>query len=195
MACSQYVHSGCTTVFEAAKLKKNIIYISNFDPHDYCWSKIGKKFKINKKINFSNYLKKNTQKYNARDFRFIEDLVENIAQKKSFGQKFIKMLKQEKFINLNSKVFVRNYNLKNSFIKNIFLYQEDIFKNKFIAKILAYFYPDIVMTKEMKDSKFDRISKVEIQKNLKIFSKIDRSKNTFKITKLNNHMFRISKLK
>ena len=106
------------------------------------------------------------------------------------------MLKQEKFINLNSKVFVRNYNLKNSFIKKIFSYIKKIFlKINFIARILAYFYPDIVMTKEMKDSKFDRISKVEIQKNLKIFSKIDRSKNTFKITKLNNHMFRISKLK
>ena len=62
MACSQYVHAGCTTVFEAAKLKKNIIYISNFDKFDCYWSKIGKVFNIKKKIEFSKYLKRDFRK-------------------------------------------------------------------------------------------------------------------------------------
>ena len=97
---------------------------------------------------------------------------------------------------MNSQLYLRNYDLEDNFIKNILSNLKKIsLKINFIARILSHFYPDIVMTKEMKESKFDKISKIEINKNLKFFSKIDRSKNTFKITKLNNHMFRISKLK
>ena len=51
------------------------------------------------------------------------------------------------------------------------------------------------MTKEMKESKFDKISKMEIEKSLKNFSKIDKTKNSYKISNLNNHIFRISKIK
>ena len=79
MACSQYVHAGCTTVFEAAKLKKNIIYISNFDKFDCYWSKIGKVFNIKKKIEFSKYLKRDFRKTNITKSSLLKDLVENIA--------------------------------------------------------------------------------------------------------------------
>ena len=97
---------------------------------------------------------------------------------------------------MNSQLYLRNYDLEDNFIKNILSnLKENIFKNKFYSQDLISFYPDIVMTKEMKESKFDKISKMEIEKSLKNFSKIDKTKNSYKISNLNNHIFRISKIK
>ena len=106
------------------------------------------------------------------------------------------MLKKEKFIDMNSQLYLRNYDLEDNFIKNILSNLKKIsLKINFIARILSHFYPDIVMTKEMKESKFDKISKMEIEKSLKNFLKIDKTKNSYKISNLNNHIFRISKIK
>ena len=41
IACKSYIHSGCTTVFEAITLNKKIFYLSNNNKFDELWCKIG----------------------------------------------------------------------------------------------------------------------------------------------------------
>jgi surface carbohydrate biosynthesis protein len=194
LACEHYIHSGCTTVFEAAVLNKKITYISNFDKFDYLWSKIGNKFKVHdtKKIlrsliNDNNILKTNK-------FFKAENFVHNITKKNNFTKKFIEMLKAENYLDKISSLHIRKYNLnRQRFYKIIFSQIKDVFlKIDLIAKIFSYFNPSSVFTKEMKNSKFDKIGKKEINKNLKLLSTLDKVNIKFKVSDLNGHMFQIN---
>lgn len=194
LACEHYIHSGCTTVFEAALLNKKITYISNFDKFDYLWSKIGNKFHVHdtKKIlsffkNINNIVKKNK-------FYNLENLIQNITQKNNFAKKFIEILKKENYLDKISSLQIRKYNLnRQKFYKIIFSKIKDFaLKIDIIAQIFSYFDPSSIFTKKMKNLKFDKISKREIHKNLKLLSSLDKVKIKFKITDLNGYMFQIN---
>ena len=194
MACDHYIHSGCTTVFEAIKLNKTISYISNSDDCDNVWSKIGKKILIKDLLNKKVIL--GFQKPAKYPKKFVEKLVKNLTTNDSFGKNFISFLNEDDYFKNRSKLIIRRYNLKKNFF-NIFIsnLKKHALKIKIIARFLASIDPSLVFSKDLKDSKLEKISQKEIKKKLDLISKLDNSNYRFKITDLNGHIFRINRTK
>ena len=195
MACDDFIHSGCTTVFEAVKLKKRITYISNYDNCDVVWSKIGKRLDAKQKKKILKHFETNLNKFKSSNNKYLENLVKNLTTKKSFNSQFVQFLKNEDYFSKNSRLFVRNYNLKKNFL-NILLsnLKYHLLKIRIIAKIMANIDPSLVFSKDLKDSKFTKTNKKEIREKLQLISKFDNSKDKFKVQDLNGHMFKISRL-
>jgi hypothetical protein len=193
IACDQYIHAGCTTVFEAEKLKKKITYISNFDKFDSIWSNIGYKFFIRDEDKILSFFKKDIKLPKINNPKKINAVVKNINKEYEFGKNFINMLKKENFFQKKSSLYMRNYDLKKSYIKNFLSNSKtNVLKIKLIARLAAHYIPDFVLTKKLKDSKFYKFNRNELIKTLLLFTKLDDSNIKFKVSKLNEHVFKIS---
>ena len=192
IACDHYIHAGCTTVFEAEKLKKKITYISNFDKFDSIWSNIGRKFNIRDEDEILSFFKKDIKLPKINNTKKIDVIVKNINNEYEFGKNFIDMLKKENFLQKKSLLYMRNYNIKKNFIKNFLSsIKNNILKINLISRLAANYIPDFVLTKKLKDSKFHKFNRNELIKKLLLFTKLDNSNIKFKVSKLNGHMFKI----
>ena len=192
IACDQYIHAGCTTVFEAEKLKKKITYISNFGEFDSIWSNIGYKFFIRDEDKILSFFKKDIKVPKINNPKKINAVVKNINKEYEFGKNFVNMLKKENYLQKKSSLYMRNYDLKKSYIKYFLSYiKTNVLKIKIIARLAAHYIPDFVLTKKLKNSKFYKCNRNELVKILLLFTKLDNSNIKFKVSKLNEHMFKI----
>ena len=149
----------------------------------------------NKKKKILKHFETNLNKFKSSNNKYLENLVKNLTTKKSFNSQFVQFLKNEDYFSKNSRLFVRNYNLKKNFL-NILLsnLKYHLLKIRIIAKIMANIDPSLVFSKDLKDSKFTKTNKKEIREKLQLISKFDNSKDKFKVQDLNGHMFKISRL-
>ena len=65
-------------------------------------------------------------------------------------------------------------------------------KNRILSKILAYYDVSLIFNREMKNSKFSRLSKNEILNPLNLFKNWDKVKINFRIKKISKNIFKIS---
>jgi surface carbohydrate biosynthesis protein len=197
MACDIYIHSGCSTFFEALIFNKKIIYFDRFSikrnniynfkfhAHDNerCQSYI-EKFKKNKKIFY------NKNKYNK--------IITNIDKKKKFSNLFCNLL-NTKFKNLNSEVKIGSNYIPSStkfklFIKDIIKKNLSLIKNKIIIKtFLINFLPEkYLYSKEYQLSKINNIENNEIKF---FFKSLDNSfSKKIKIKKISKNVFSLEKV-
>ena len=100
-----FIHSGCTTVFEAAILKKKTI----------CFLPYGRsyRYKIYSKIGFYFNDKKNCIKFVNKYFRhnnktlkheYVKKIINNYNEKNFFFKEFIKHIKRTSIANLKSEI-------------------------------------------------------------------------------------------
>jgi surface carbohydrate biosynthesis protein len=190
IACEKYIHSGCTTVFEAATLNKKILYFSNKDKFDKVWSKIGLKVNISNNSNIKNIFKERIKKLN---YHLLEKIIKNINKENSFCKSFSNFLITKNFRNFKSEFHIRKYDTKKNNY-NIFLsyIKSQLLKNRILSKILAYYDVSLVFNKEMKNSKLSKLSKNEILNPLNSFKNFDKFKINFGIKKISKNIFKIS---
>ena len=167
-ASDLYIHSGCTSVLEAAALKKKVIYFI-YKEH-YKKSKMFRKYgyyfnNTDKCLSFMNSnIKKN--KMNLISSKQPINIIENTKINKFFYKNFIKFM-------------INNYNNKLSPIKN--LYSENnslkektskiksnakkiIMKIPFLKDLVFYIKPSTILSKDYKKKKFPYLNKNEIVK-------------------------------
>jgi hypothetical protein len=138
------------------------------------------------------FFKKDIKLPKINNTKKINVVVKNINKEYEFGKNFINMLKKENFLQIKSSLYMRNYNIKKTFIKNFLSsIKTNILKINLISRLVANYIPDFVLTKKLKDSKFYKFNKNELIKKLLLFTKLDNSNIKFKVSKLNGHMFKI----
>jgi len=181
-----YIHSGCTTSFEAALLDKKIIFLKNkFNNSKRLYEKFGYTIDgnnidiildiINNKKKY-NYKLNNIKKYiynNSNNF-FYKILIQNLKR-----------------INLKSQKIKKNIPVKQNLffiiLKNLFL------KYTNFSKIISLFDPNFLLSKDYKDSKFEKIPISRLKTDIKKFQTIDNKKFKFKIQKIDNNSFLVSR--
>ena len=198
IACDLYFHYGCTSSFEASILKKKIILFVN-DEKAYktrnlkLFKSLGYTFNNYEKCkNFINYhLKNNLRKLNQSKppVKYISN-----SEKISFHSNFIKFFRKKYSKNLSNinhnnikKIFKKKRIslLKNrlSFLKNV------IIKNETFIDIIKSFNSNLLLTKEYKKKKFDKISFLEIKRNIKNLSKNLDLKTQIKVMQIDENLF------
>ena len=68
----------------------------------------------------------------------------------------------------------------------------NVLKIRIIARLAAHYISDFVLTKKLKDSKFYKCNRNELIKILLLFTRLDNSNIKFKVSKLNDYVFKIS---
>jgi len=190
IACDRYIHSGCTTVFEAATLNKKILYFSNKDKFDKVWDKIGLKVNICDNNDIKDIFKKKIKKLN---YHQLQKTVKNINKKNSFCKSFSNFVTSKNYRNISSQFHIRKYDTKKSNYKIFLSYiKGQLLKNRILSKILAYYDVSLIFNREMKNSKFSRLSKNEILNPLNLFKNWDKVKINFRIKKISKNIFKIS---
>jgi len=197
-ACEVYIHSGCTTSFEAHILKKKTLLFYKIYKKEFKNYQFLSKFFQNDEANLIKYLKKiffyEYVNYNSK----IKKIIFNSDKKNYFSYNFCKYLKNN-FKNLNSEVFYyKNINFgKLAYIKILFYNRFKTIlsyvKNNFILKtILINFLPEnYLYSKEYKMAKFNKLTRAEIMNFLK---KINKNKvNKIILKKITSNVFEISK--
>ena len=185
-ACELYIHSGCTTVFEAVSLKKKIIF----------YYENSKKFRPKLFYDFGKYCK-NVERLiinvrNKNDIKSNFQLKEYINNSKNnfFYEGFVNLIKKNLKKNDNKKIFYNRYNYS-KLSKFLSLIKKKIFEIKFMNKIVFFFDKEILLSENYKKQKIGVITKKEIQKDLLIFSKIFKKKIKYKIKQLDRNLFLI----
>ena len=83
--------------------------------------------------------------------------------------------------------------LKKNYLKYFLSYiKTNVLKIKLIARLAAHYIPDFVLTKKLKDSKFSKFNKNELIKTLLLFTRLNNTNIKFKVSKLNDYVFKIS---
>ena len=185
-ASEYYLHSGCTTALEAALLNKKIIYlVNNFKNSKTLYKKFGLAInpndhsKVKELIYNKNY---NYKKNNIKDFIFNNS-------KNFFYKVLIENLKKIdlKSNKVEQKTFKEN--------KPFFSILKDFISNySVLLNLVSLFKKDILLSKEYKSSKFQKINIEKIKKQILLFQKIDNVKFKFKIKKINLNSFIFEKL-
>ena len=112
--------------------------------------------------------------YNSRNNFFYKTLIQNLKR-----------------INLKSQKIKKNIPVRqNLFLINI---KNFLLKYSIFSKIISLFDPNFLLSKVYKDSKFEEISIPKLKKDIKKFQKIDNKKFKFKIQKIDNNSFLVSR--
>ena len=184
-----FIHSGCTTSFEAAILKKKIIYFvaNDFPLRPKIYKKFGNFFKNLKKCeNYINAIHNKKKKYNFK--KLSKNIIENFDQK-NFHDILFDILESKNISSSAKKTFsIDNFNNKNfkllkdysSKIKNYML------ENDIGINLMNKIDPNLLLTKNYKKKKFIGIKKSEILKSLNLFRKINSVKKKYKIYDIRN---------
>ncbi len=205
ISCDLYIHYGCTSSIEAAVLNKKIIlFIENerafkgrninlfktfgksFNNYDKCKNYINYHLKYDlKKIKSS----KVSNKYisNSSKLSFVDAFINNYKMKYLKKTKNINPIRITEICKSQQKN--RLINLTFSWVKNVLL------KNYFFSKILKLLNPNLMLSKNYKLSKLDKISLKEIRKDLNIIRSNIRSNIKIKIYEIDNNLFLLSKKK
>ena len=198
IACDLYLHGGCTTVFEAAILKKKIIYCTNQDSylHYDKFEKIGKFFLNDKKCqNYINLLLKKKIKYKYNYDTVVNKVIYNYKKRISFCNNFSNLL-QSKYLKKNKSLLVfHDYKEKKIvFYKRILsILKLVIFKLPFLLRFISFFKINFVFDSYYKRNKFDYITKNEISYFLNKLSSLESKKNKYKIIKMRNNVYKIER--
>ena len=186
-----YIHSGCTTYFEASILKKNII---SFIPHIY-----GSKHNFFKKSKtyysnidkIKNYIKKSLEKNKSHKFKIkTDDISKTILNYSRFDSyKMIINQIQKIQYNLNSSYYFTENEI--SFIKTLFLMiKKKIFnflsfiKNNFIINtfLINLLKEKYIISMHQKEKKIDHLTKKDINLIISKLKIVDNNNNNKKIT-------------
>ncbi len=184
IASDLYIHSGCTTAFEAQKLKKKIILMYIYK-NNHVTMKIGEKVK-----NFPKLLKivNNFKKTEPKKFNFsLNSDIENFKNQTYFVNHFLKKIKQEHL--LKGSILKKNIN-QNFFKKFLFKVFSKLKEFKIMLFILQFFlHPKYLLTKKFKETKLNFIKKEEIHYYLNQIYK----KQNYKIKSLDKNIFLLRK--
>jgi surface carbohydrate biosynthesis protein len=183
IATKLYIHSGCTTSFEAQKLNKNSILLSRKKVVEK-----NLKYNFGKKIfdveNLERYISK---KKNSNKFRMNEIL--NLKKNVKFSNIFLKELK-------NTKIIKSSYQLKkhkNNFLIEYIFILFSFIKNIKIFSFISFFLfsGNMLLTKEYKEQKFKNLKINEIKENLKRISDIHKNKSQINVKKISENIFEL----
>ena len=193
MCCDYFLHSGCSTVFEASILKKKIIYLlqENIPSRPKIFSNLGY---FSKNVNgadniISNFLNKK-KRYNLNRSKLNTRVIEN-SYDKNFSKLFCKILNKIKFknkIDLNyENIRSGKDNFKSSRTKQRI--KEFILKYNLGVKILNTIDPNLLLTKSYKDKKFKKISAQEVKSLIERFSIFEKNNINYVIKKVEKDLY------
>ena len=191
-ACEIFMHSGCTTVFEAISMKKKIVsfceyknqYRNNFS------FKFGYHFSNHKDV--ENKIKKILSISYSKNHQLAKNYIKNTSKDNFFYKDFINYLKTIRNSNNSSHLTYQkfsNNNFKNYLVK----VKSFVFRSKIIKFTYFIFNKNFLLSREYKKKKIESIKKTEIINDLNKINKIAGIKVFFKIKKLDDNLFQISK--
>lgn len=188
IATKLYMHSGCTTSFEAQKLKKKAILLSRI-------KKVEKNLKYNygKRIFNVNELDQYlNQKKFSKNFQSKLNLeIFNLKQNINFSEIFIQELKNAEVL---KSFYLLKENKTNFFLKNLFSLISYIKNINFVSFLLSFFLSgNVLLSKEYKEQKFKSLKINEIRDNLKKFKNLNKTKTNINIKKISDNIFELKK--
>lgn len=184
IASDLYIHSGCTTAFEAQKLKKKIIFL-NKSKNNETTMQIGEHAK-----NFSTFFKiiNNSRKIKSKNINlFLKKEIHNLNDQKSFVNIFLNRINKEQ--PLKSGIFKKNIKQKTfeKFAFRVFSKLKEFKIALFIFQI--FLHPKYLLSKKYKESKLNFIKKREVCYYLdQIYYK-----QNYKIKSLDKNIFLLTK--
>ncbi len=199
MSCDFFLHSGCSTVFEASILKKKIIYLleKNIPKRPTVFSKLGY---VSKNVDeaektISSFLAKN-KRYNLKKSKLNNNIIEN-SNGKNFSLLLCDLLNKIKFKNIfeykYQKTKINSEAFKTSKFKQKI--KELILNTKFGVKILNEIDPNLLLTKSYKDKKFKNITTSEVKDLIDKFSRFEKFKLNYKLKKIDRDLYFIENKK
>ena len=192
IACAKFIHCHCTTVYEAAFLKKEI-YSLRVDYNtfqDKNLNTIGYSFKDSQKlIDFFISVERKKEKYDYKKVKLNNNiLVNNINHDfcKKFLENFknIKEIKSEITFYKNKKN--RNFEFVRKFLINI---KRIISSSNAFLNLNKYFYisDNFLFSNKYKSSKIDSLKVKEVKSILKKIYRINKEKYTLKVYSSSNN--------
>ena len=200
IACNGFIHSHCTSVYEAASLKKKIFSLrSNYDTfQDKKINKIGYSFSAikNFEVFFDKYLKK-PRMYDLRKIRLNNYQLIN-PYKHNFSEKFVNDIKKLRQKKISSDVVFKRIQrsfLKQSFLNVLVFLKKLIYNNKIFYLFNKYFYISdrFLFSSEYKKSKLDSLNKNELLMILKRIKLYHKKKINYKIKKTSENTIMIER--
>lgn len=198
IACKMYIHYGCSSSLEASFLKKKIIfYFENEKEFKTRNINIFKKYGyfFNNYQDCLSFLNTNlkTNLKNVKNSKPPEQFIYN-SSRKTFSENFVNYINNKyknKIENINLKNLTKfNHNKNPSATRAVLSkLKNNIFKNVYLANLLKSIFPSLILTKEYRNKKFDKITYEEIKKTLNLIQSKTKSKTKIKISKLNNDLF------
>ena len=192
IACDLFVHSGCTTSYEAKVLNKKIIHIQDINDSSQS-AIIGHVFKKNYgNINYNKLQDLINNKIILKSPN-IRDKIKNSIEFNYFYKNFLNYLKEKNFLTKEASLFMRHYNLENNFFKKTLSYLKQKFINFGLLRLFNNRLPDyFLISKKIKDSKIKNLSRFELLNILNSFENLDNSKKMkLNIKKINKNSFKI----
>jgi surface carbohydrate biosynthesis protein len=188
-----YIHSGCSTFFEANLLEKPTIFFYKKKMNNFLTFKsYGETFNNEEAaINYlKNILDSNNISIKKKNNRLV-NFVFNLKKKNFFYINFINFIKKN-YLFLNSQIEYGNNKINKNYSKIIFMKILSYIKNKIILKTsLIRFLPEkYLYPSHYQLSKFDHLKKIELNKilfdlNAKFYRKmkiVGISKNVFELS-------------
>ena len=185
IASDLYIHSGCTTAFEAQKLKKKIIFL-NKSKNNETIMKIGEHAK-----NFSRFFKivNDLKKIKSTNINLLlKREIHNFNDHTSFVNIFLSRINKEQ--PLKSNVLKKNIKQK-TLEKFLFRVFSKLKEFKIALFIFQFFlHPKYLLSKKYKETKLNFIKKKEICYYLdQIYNK-----HNYKIKSLDKNIFLLTKI-
>ena len=193
-----YMHSGCTTFFEASILKKKIVTFLPYSfGHKHNFFKNSKFYfsDLNKTKNHINYLLKNKrQKISNSELGNLEKFITNATIKNSY-ETIIKLI-ENSGQNLNSKYYYTENEISNIStyffqIKQKLLSFLSFLKNNFVINtfLINYLPEKYVVSSNQKKKKIDHLSYKDIKTIFDKLKKVDRNKIKININTICENVF------
>ena len=199
MSCDFFLHSGCSTVFEASILKKKIIYLleNNIPKRPSVFSKLGyfSKNVDEAEKTISLFLSKN-KKYDLKKSKLNNDIIEN-SNDKNFSSTLCDLLNKIKFKTIFNYEFQKIRNNSETLKTNRFKQKakEFILNTRLGVKILNEIDPNLLLTKSYKDKKFRGITAGEVKNLIDKFSRFEKLKLSFRLKKIDKDLYFIENKK
>ena len=198
IACKKFIHCHCTTVYEAAFLKKEIysfrVCYNTFQ--DKNLNKIGYAFKnSNRLINTFNKIDNKNIKYDLKKIELNNDILIN-NKNHDFSKKFLKNFEVIK--NTKSEIiFYKNLKNKNSnfFKKFLINIKKNLFDTDIFLQLNKLFYisDSFLFSNKYKNSKIDSLTVKEVCIILKKIYKINKERFNLKVFSSSNNTISIEK--
>ena len=199
MSCDFFLHSGCSTVFEASILKKKIIYLleNNIPKRPSVFSKLGyfSKNVDEAEKTISLFLSKN-KKYDLKKSKLNNNIIEN-SNDKNFSSTLCDLLNKIKFKTIFNYEFQKIRNNSETLKTNRFKQKakEFILNTRLGVKILNEIDPNLLLTKSYKDKKFRGITAGEVKNLIDKFSRFEKLKLSFRLKKIDKDLYFIENKK
>tara|TARA_B100001057_G_scaffold304808_1_gene304930 strand:- start:7320 stop:8741 length:1422 start_codon:yes stop_codon:yes gene_type:complete len=208
--CDFYVHSHCSTSIDAALMNKKILRIINNDKIEQENNPINKNlgYTFKNEMTISKFIEdicNDKKNYIFRHNKISENYIYNSSNKLSSLKIANFINKKFKNKNSNLQLFKNQRDIEKTLLSDFL----DFIKRK-IKKLISYYYvyvfldffidmpPNILLSKEYKDSKMKKSHLLEVPKIINRLNKIvfkKGIKSIIKIKKINNEIFEISKNK